>query len=249
MFGSGVERPGKIVVSQSKWETMTKQLALDLHLRDEFNFNSYLSSSNEQLVAALSTLRADYPLYFWGETGSGKTHLLHAVLNQQVSQSKAVALISLDHFDRPDSKICEGLEQCDLVCIDAINAVDGDMVWQQALFHLLNRAKENNTTMVISGHCSPQHLEVFADLQSRLAASLIFEQNTLNDDEKTSALQQRSKMRGLSLSDEVANYLVSRAKRDTHSLFGLLDKLDKHSMVKQRGLTVPLVKEVLFGSA
>ncbi|MBL1432902.1 MAG: DnaA regulatory inactivator Hda, partial [Gammaproteobacteria bacterium] len=81
----------------------------------------------------------------------------------------------------------------------------------------------------------------------RLAASLIFEQQVLNDDEKKTALQQRAKMRGLTLSDDVANYLVSRAQRDTHSLFSLLDRLDKFSMVKQRGLTVPLVKEVLFG--
>lgn len=228
---------------------MTGQLALDLHLRDEFNFNSYLSSSNEQLAAALSVLHADYPLYFWGGPGSGKTHLLHAVLNQHVSQSKAVALISLNYRDKPDSQICEGLEQCDVVCIDDIDAIEDDMEWQQALFHLLNRARENDTYIVISGHCSPQHLDMFADLQSRLAASLIFEQSVLNEDETICALQQRAKIRGLNLSDDVASYLVSRAKRDTHSLFGLLDKLDKHSMVKQRGLTVPLVKEVLFGSA
>lgn len=227
---------------------MTKQLALDLHLRDEFNFESYLPSSNEQLVTALDSLHADYPLYFWGEPGSGKTHLLHAVLNHYVLRSKSVALLSLGHDDRPDSRVCEGLEQCDLVCVDGIHFVDNDMAWQQALFHLLNRAKENGTHLVISSHCSPQHLNVFPDLQSRLAASLIFEQLTLSDSEKTIALQQRVKMRGLILSDDVVNYLISRAQRDTHSLFDLLDRLDKHALVKQKGLTVPLVKEVLFGS-
>ena len=226
---------------------MTQQLALDIHLRDDFSFDSYLTSSNQQLASALSTLHSDYPLYFWGEAGSGKTHLLHALLNQYVSQGKTVSLLSLDGDERPASKICEGLEQCSLICVDTVDAIVGDSSWQQALFHLLNRTKQNGTHVAISAHCSPQHLDVFADLQSRLAASLIFEQQVLNDDEKKTALQQRAKMRGLTLSDDVANYLVSRAQRDTHSLFGLLDRLDKFSMVKQRGLTVPLVKEVLFG--
>jgi len=224
------------------------QLALELHLRDDFNFDSYSSSSNQQLVSALSTVHAEHPLYFWGEAGSGKTHLLHALLNQQVRQGKAVALLSLKNSQRPDSRVCEGLEQCRLICIDDIDAIIDDRAWQQALFHLLNRAKVSDTNMVISGRYSPQYLNVFADLQSRLAASLIFEQQVLTDTEKTVALQQRAKIRGLDLADDVANYLISRAQRDTHSLFSLLDRLDKHSMVKQRGLTVPLVKEVLFST-
>lgn len=228
---------------------MTQQLALDLHLRDEFNFDSYLASSNQQLISALSDFHAEYPLYFWGQAGSGKTHLLHAALNQHVRQGNAVALLSLDDCERPDRQLCEGLEQCALICIDNIDAIASDQVWQQTLFHLLNRAKANGANVVISAHCSPQQLKVFADLQSRLAASLVFEQQVLNDEEKTLALQQRAKMRGLDLADDVVSYLVSRAQRDTHSLFGLLDRLDKHSMAKQRRLTVPLVKEVLFGSA
>ncbi len=224
------------------------QLALDLHLRDDFSFDSYFPSSNQQLVSALSTLHAEVPLYFWGEAGSGKTHLLHALLNQQIRQGSAIALLSLKNSQRPDSQVCEGLEQCRLICIDDIDAIIDDQTWQQALFHLLNRAKVSDTNMVISGRYSPQHLNVFADLQSRLAASLIFEQQVLTDTEKVAALQQRAKMCGLDLTDDVANYLISRAQRDTHSLFGLLDKLDKHSMMKQRGLTVPLVKEVLFAA-
>jgi len=225
---------------------MIQQLALDLHLRDDFGFDSYLSASNQQLIFALRTLNAEYPLYFWGEAGSGKTHLLHALLNQQTKQPKAVALLSLRGSINLDSQACEGLEQCSLVCIDDIDSIVGNSNWQQALFHLLNRAKASDTHIIISSRCAPQHLNVFPDLQSRLAASLIFEQHSLADNDKAIALQQRAKMRGLALSDEVTQFLITRSQRDTHSLFALLDKLDKHSMVKQRRLTVSLVKEVLL---
>ncbi len=227
---------------------MTQQLALDLHLRDDFSFDSYLPASNQQLVLALQTLHSEYPLYFWGEAGSGKTHLIHALLNQQTQQTKTVTLLPLRDSASLDSQVCSGLEQCELICIDDIDGIAADRHWQQALFHLLNRAKECGSSVVVSAHCAPQHLAVFADLQSRLAASLIFEQLPLRDSDKALALQQRAQMRGLQLGDEVTQFLITRAPRDAHSLFGLLDKLDKHSMVKQRRLTVPLVKEVLFAA-
>ena len=224
------------------------QLALDLHLRDDYRFDSYLTGCNQQLVAAMTDLNRDIPLYVWGENGCGKTHLIHALLKQQVAQGQTVALLSLRDRHDLEPEICEGLERCRSICIDDVEMVTKAPQWQKAIFHLFNRARSSGTQLLVSAHCAPQYLDVFPDLRSRFASCLIFEQHGLNDEDKIQALQKRAAMRGLKLADDVAKFLITRSQRDTHSLFGLLEKLDQYSLAAQRRLTVPLVKEVLLTS-
>jgi DnaA family protein len=68
----------------------------------------------------------------------------------------------------------------------------------------------------------------------------------LSDPEKSLALQLRAKQRGLSLSQDVANYLLTHAPRDMGQLFMLLERLDLASLQRQRKITIPFVKEVLW---
>jgi DnaA family protein len=68
---------------------------------------------------------------------------------------------------------------------------------------------------------------------------------TLNDDQKLNALKMCACNRGLSLSEEVAAYLMKHYQRDMKSLIDALDKLDKVSLAEKRRITIPFVKQVL----
>jgi DnaA family protein len=68
----------------------------------------------------------------------------------------------------------------------------------------------------------------------------------LNDEEKIKALQLRAHLRGLHLSDEVAQYLLNHSPRDMSKLFEILAHLDKHSLEESRRLTIPFVKKILY---
>jgi len=63
--------------------------------------------------------------------------------------------------------------------------------------------------------------------------------------EKLAALQRRAAMRGLQLPEDVGRFLLNRMARDLRTLFDVLDKLDKASLVHQRKLTIPFAKEML----
>ena len=65
------------------------------------------------------------------------------------------------------------------------------------------------------------------------------------ESEQREALQRRAAARGLELADDAAAYLVHRLPRDMHSLFGVLDELDHASLVAQRRLTIPFLREAL----
>ena len=100
--------------------------------------------------------------------------------------------------------------------------------------------------MIVSGNASPSEVGFsLPDLVSRMQWGLIYQLQPMADDEKLAALQRRAAMRGLQLSDEVGRFLLTRMARDLRTLFDVLDKLDKASMVHQRKLTIPFIKEML----
>ena len=115
-----------------------------------------------------------------------------------------------------------------------------------ALFDLYNRLQEQGKKLIIVADKAPAQLGItLPDLVSRLQACTAFQLRLLSDDDKQRLLQQKARIRGLELSDEVARYLLNRQQRDVRALVSLLDLLDKASMIHQRRLTIPFVKDVL----
>ena len=99
---------------------------------------------------------------------------------------------------------------------------------------------------VIAANAPPNQLGLLlADLSSRLTWGMIYQVKRLTDGQLALVLQQRADERGIRLSDEVAGFLLKRCPRDPKALFGLLDTLDQASMLEQRRVTIPFVKQVL----
>ena len=112
--------------------------------------------------------------------------------------------------------------------------------------NLYNRLRDADTRLVVAAEKSPTGSDFkLADLASRMCWGPVYQLRMLDDEEKKTALQLRAKNRGLDLDDNVVDYLIKRSSRDMQSLFNLLDKLDKASLVAKRKLTVPFVRELL----
>ena len=140
----------------------------------------------------------------------------------------------------------DGLEQMDLICLDDIQLIAGDVLWQKAIFDLYNRVLEQNKCLLISGDQSASHLNInLPDLVSRLSWGLTEQLKPLDDAQKVVALQYRANQRGLVLTNEVVSFLLTRLTRDMSTLINTLDKLDKASILQQRKITIPFIKDVL----
>jgi DnaA family protein len=143
--------------------------------------------------------------------------------------------------------VLEGLENIDVVCLDDIQLIAGDNIWQQGVFDLYNRMVEQNKCLIITGDQSVAHLNVsLPDLVSRLSWGQTEQLKPLLDEEKGFALQYRAQQRGLFISDEVASFLITRISRDMTSLLAALEKLDQASIREQRRITIPFIKDILF---
>ncbi|WP_430010106.1 DnaA regulatory inactivator Hda [Methylophaga lonarensis] len=225
------------------------QLTLKLSPRDIYNLDNYFFVSDEQARAVETFCQTDAVnfLYLWGEQGTGKTHLLLAIAEQfQLAGHQAIYLSLEDLRRQCQPEILQSLEQTDLICLDDLDAIAGDADWQEAIFHCFNRLQLAGGKLLVAGLANPAHIELsLPDLRSRLATALIYQLPALSDQSKQHALMRQAQSRGLTMSDEVANYLLRHHGRDMPVLINLLKKLDKASLQEQRRLTVPFVKQVL----
>jgi DnaA family protein len=196
-----------------------RQLPLEISPPHEPRFDNYLAGANAEALASVRALAAGtFPepiLYLWGEPGCGRSHLLHAAARENPR----------------------------LVLADDVESLDPQA--QQGLFVAINTAREGGAAVLASGSAAPAQLKLRDDLRTRLAWGLVYQLKALTDEQKALHLRAEAGRRGLQLTEEVVAYLLARAPRDLSTLNYILDRLDHHSMARQRPLTIPFVREAL----
>jgi DnaA family protein len=232
-----------------------KQLALGVRLRADAIFESFASGLNGELIAALRE-GGSAPLWLWGSEGSGKTHLLQAVCAAAAADAAdaadaaaapaVAAYFPLERSQALPPAALAGFENCRVLCLDDVDAVAGDLQWEQALFRLFNEAAELGTRLIFAARAAPRGIDwSLEDWRSRAAACVVYQLRDLDDAGRLEALRLRAAQRGLQLPPETADYLLRRMPRDLPSLFEILDLLDEASLVAQRRLTVPFIRDAL----
>jgi DnaA-homolog protein len=198
-----------------------QQLPLEISPPAPPSFDNFLPGGNAEALAGIRALAegrlAEAIVYVWGESGSGKSHLLNAAARANPG----------------------------LVVADDVERLDAGA--QQALFNAINAAREGGAPVLAAGSAPPAQLALREDLRSRLGWGLVYQTKLLADADKAAHLRAEAARRGLQLGEEVVGYLLTRLPRDLSSLNYILDALDRHSLAKQRPLTLPLVREAVAG--
>jgi DnaA-homolog protein len=196
-----------------------QQLPLAISPRPQPAFDNFVPGPNAEALARVRSLAAgtldERIVYLWGEAGSGRSHLLGAAAHANP------ALVLADDVER-------------------LRAAE-----QHALFVAINEAREGGPAVLAAGDQPPAQLALRADLKSRLAWGLVYQLMPLSDADKARHLKALAAGRGLLLSDDVASYLLTRLPRDMSSLAAVMEVLDRYSLMRQRALTLPLVREAL----
>ena len=191
------------------------------------SLDNFVVGRNAELLTALRQAQTG-AIYLWGAAGSGKSHLLHAMVHCRPNACYAAGAV-------PDAAQC--------VALDDVERLDDAA--QVALFELYNRMREQGGLLLVSGTQAPAHLALRDDLRTRLGWGLVYQVQALNDEEKAEALRQHAGARGFELPPEVTQYLLRHGRRDLPSLLRVLDALDEHCLRLKRAASVPLLKEVM----
>ena len=235
-------------MASKDFSPIKQQLALAMQCKDEASFDDFCWTGNEllrhQILCSLPEKKELF-FYIWGNSGSGKSHLLQAIC-RSVKPEHTAAYLPLDLLKEWDPAVLEGMAEHAVVAIDDIDQIAGQSGWEEALFHLYNQLQAHHHTLVVSAQLPPGVVPLqLADLRSRLTHALILQIQELSDENKINTLQDYAKKRGLELPNAVGHFILSRCARNMHDLQAVLDRLDHASLVAQRKLTVPFVKDVL----
>ncbi len=207
-------------------------------------FDSFLPGPNaaahEHLRSLVSSGQAppSAPVYLWGPAGSGKTHLLRALAHQLQQRGLRVGW-----FDAGDVVPWPLAADWSLVVIDRCEALDEAA--QHAAFTLFVEATVQGVQVAAAGRLPPVDLPLRDDLRTRLGWGHVFALQPLAEAETRAALRREADHRGIFLSDEVMDHLLTRFERDMGCLMNLLDRLDRFSLARSRAITVPLLRTML----
>lgn len=226
---------------------LMKQIALDIGLATGPTLDNFCAGPN---IAALKHLelwvgvkahaahRSPVPTYLWGPSGCGKTHLLKAAVEALREQGARVGWLDASVWQPPEFS-----ESWAAVLMDDVHLYTAEQ--QHTAFNWFVHAQTLQRPVIAAGELACADLRLRDDLRSRLGWGHIFALQLLSEPERRAVLRQAADARGVFLSDEVMDFILSRFSRDLGSLMELLDLLDGYSLQTQRAITIPLIKSMM----
>jgi DnaA family protein len=216
-----------------------KQLPLPIVAPAAARFDTFVPGANAAALQHLAQMAPlSTPVYLWGPSGSGKTHLLRAMAATCHDRGERVGW-----FDASCRAPWTMESDYMLLLLDGCDAFDDAQ--QRTAFALLVEAQSHGVAWVAAGRVPPVDLALREDLRTRLGWGPVFALQALPEDQARTVLRRESDRRGIILSDEVMDYLLTRFARDLSHLMLLLDRLDGFALAEHRGVTVPLLKKML----
>jgi DnaA family protein len=225
-----------------------QQLSLGLALRDDATFDSFFAAGNEEAVNGIKGFLSNQEnfIYIFGNSGSGKTHVLQALCNLAIDCEISTVYLPIKQCTSPQA-ILDNLEHTDLICIDDLDEVFTQDKWEENIFYLYNKIKEKKQKLIVTAKCSVKLAKInLPDLKSRLAWGVVYKLRTLNEEQCLAAIKLRAKFRGIEIGAAEGNYLIRHCARNIQELFLTLEKLDQASLAAKRKITLPFIKKILL---
>lgn len=270
--GSTVSKDKKTQNSQRKaevlpaWQT-TKETNHNHTYRSGINskhtFNSFVEGKSNQLAVAAAKQVAENPgkaynpLFLYGSTGLGKTHLLHAVGNQ-IMASKANAKVVYMHSERFVQDMVKALQNnaieefknyyrsVDALLIDDIQFFANKERSQEEFFHTFNSLLEGNQQIILTSDRYPKEIDGVEDrLKSRFGWGLTIAIEPPELETRVAILMKKAEENHIKLPEEVAFFIAKRLRSNVRELEGALNRVIANANFTGKAITIDFVKDAL----
>jgi chromosomal replication initiator protein len=198
------------------------------------------------------------PLFIYGKTGHGKTHLIQAVGNQLKRSGKKVFYVTserftVDYFNSLQSGTANTFKdkyrQYDVLIMDDVQFLANKEKTQEELFHLFNALHDNNKQIVFSSDIHPALLSGLEErLQSRFAQGMIVDIPAPDMESRAAILRAKTAQHGLHLIDDVIDHLAHTIEGNIRELEGALNTIMCQSQLLGRTLSLDEVKQIIKNS-
>ncbi len=242
-----------------------EKIARRLHIRPEYTFDSFAVSTSNQIAYAAATAvarspgAAYNPLFFYGGVGVGKTHLMHAVANQLLSQKPGVKIVYCmgeeflnEIIEAIQTKTARQFKQkyrtADLLLVDDVQFIAGKQTAQEEFFHTFNAVHRDGGQIILTSDRAPEEISRLEDrLRSRFEGGLTVDISAPDFELRTAIVNIKATGLGIELSPE-ASRVVAANLTDTRSLEGFLKRIATEVAARPGTILSPELVSSLLGA-
>jgi len=232
-------------------------------LNEKYTFDTFVIGASNRFAHAAAVAvaeapsRAYNPLFIWGESGLGKTHLLHAVGHyaQRLFPGMRVRYVSTEEFTndfinslRDDRKVAfqRRYRDIDILLVDDIQFLEGKEGTQEEFFHTFNTLHNANKQIVVSSDRPPKRLETLEDrLRTRFEWGLITDIQPPELETRIAILRKKAAQDRLDVPGEVLEFIATRIEANIRELEGALIRVTAFASLNQQPVDVNLAEIVL----
>jgi chromosomal replication initiator protein len=234
-------------------------------LNERYTFERFVVGTNNQLAVAACRAVADKPakmynpLFLYGGVGLGKTHLMHAIAHRLLGEdpSRRVAYVSSEQFmNELVGSIQEGTmaafrrryRQMDLLLVDDIHFLEGKERTQEEFFHTFNALYDAQRQIILTSDRPPKEIPGLENrLISRFEWGLVVDIKAPDYETRMAILRKKASDDGLTLDDEVIEFIAHSCTASVRELEGAVIKLLAYSSLTHQEITPTLARMALNG--
>lgn len=248
-----IERPRSTSTDESTGTSLNRRYTFETFIIGASNRFAHAAA----LAIAEAPARAYNPLFIWGESGLGKTHLLHAAGNyaQRLFPGMRVKYVSTEEFTndfinslRDDRKVAfkKSYRDIDVLLVDDIQFIEGKEGIQEEFFHTFNTLHNANKQIVISSDRPPKQLATLEDrLRTRFEWGLITDVQPPELETRIAILRKKAQMERLAVPDDVLELIASSIERNIRELEGALIRVTAFASLNKTPIDTALAEIVL----
>lgn len=248
---------------QSVFENASTDRPRDSRLNPKYGFDSFVIGQSNRFAHAAAVAVAEAPakaynpLFIYGDSGLGKTHLLHAIGHYAMSLYPGIRVryVSSEEFtndfinsiaNNRGSLFQQRYRNIDILLIDDIQFLQGKAETQEAFFHTFNTLHDHNKQVVITSDVPPKHLTGFEDrMRSRFEWGLITDVQAPDLETRIAILRKKAQSERLQVPDEILEYMASKVSSNIRELEGTLIRVTAFASLNRTPVDMPLVQTVL----
>lgn len=246
---------------------MAPKAELDPQLLRNLSFSNFVEGESNRLARTAGVSIANNPgknifnpLFVYGKSGVGKTHLLHAIGNASIEQNPVARVLyvsshvfqvqySQAYLQNKINDFIHFYQSVDVLLIDDVHELSGKTGTQNVFFHIFNHLHQMGKQIVFTCDRAPKDLVGMEDrLLTRFKWGLTAEMRQPDYQLRVDILHQKMRQNGLELPDEVVEYIARHAKDNVRDLEGILTSLFAHSIIEGRNTDLKLCREVVENS-
>lgn len=255
--------PQAISVDKQVKPAVKPKAAHKSNINDSYTFDSFVEGNSNQLARAAAMQVADNPgnaynpLFLYGGTGLGKTHLLHAVGNGIMANKKNAKVVYM-HSERFVQDMVKALQNnaieefkryyrsLDALLIDDIQFFAKKDRSQEEFFHTFNALLEGNKQIILTSDRYPKEIEGVEDrLKSRFGWGLNVPIEPPELETRVAILMKKASQSKIKLPEEVAFFIAKRLRSNVRELEGALNRVIANANFTGRPITIEFVKDAL----